>query len=137
VEAYCSSSAILTRTRKHLEKDFTPVFHELTSGDLEKLNIKVITSAAKQDDYVAKEVLEETAEYLAIGLGNAANLVNPELMILGGGIVDGWPNFIKQVSLSIRKHAFASAVKELKITKAALGNDAGFIGAGLLGESRN
>jgi glucokinase len=137
VEAYCSSSAILTRTRKHLEKDFTPVFHELTGGDLEKLNIKVITSAAKQDDYVAKEVLEETAEYLAIGLGNAANLVNPELMILGGGIVDGWPNFIKQVSLSIRKHAFASAVKELKITKAALGNDAGFIGAGLLGESRN
>jgi glucokinase len=137
VEAYCSSNAIVTRTKKKLEKDLTPVFQELTGGDLGKLNIKIITGAARQDDYVAKEALEETSEYLAIAMGNVANLINPQLIIFGGGIVDGWPEFIGKVSSAIRKHAFPSAVKELKISKAALGNDAGFIGAGLLGESRN
>jgi len=137
VEAYCSTSAIITKTKKKLEKDMTPVFQELIGGDITKLNIKNITLAAKQDDYVAKEVLEETAEYLAIGLGNIANLLNPQIIIIGGGIADGSPEFISYVSSAIRKHAFASAVKELKVTKAALGNDAGFIGAGLLGEHEN
>ncbi|HEX2897646.1 MAG TPA: ROK family protein [candidate division Zixibacteria bacterium] len=137
VEVYCSTSAIITRAKKKLEKDMTPVFQELLGGDIQKLNVKVITAAARQDDYVAKEVLEETAEYLAIGLGNMANVLNPQIMVVGGGIVDGSPEFINYVSASIRKQAFPSAVKELKVTKAALGNDAGFIGAGLLGEHRN
>lgn len=137
VEAYCSTGAIITRAKKKLEKDMTPVFLELLGGDIQKLNVKVITAAARQDDYVAKEVLEETAEYLAIGLGNMANVLNPQLMVVGGGIVDGSPEFINYVSASIRKQAFPSAVKELKVTKATLGNDAGFIGAGLLGEHRS
>jgi len=137
VEAYCSTSAIITRAKKKLEKDLTPVFQELLAGDLQKLNIKTIVAAAKEDDYVAKEVLEETAEFLAIGLGNIANLLNPQIMIIGGGIAEGSPEFISYVSAAVRKHAFPSAVKELKVTKASLGNDAGFIGAGLLGENRN
>ncbi|MGH8016254.1 MAG: ROK family protein [Candidatus Zixiibacteriota bacterium] len=137
VEAYCSSAAIMSRTKKKLDKNMTPVFQELTGGDLNKLNIKVISAAAKQEDYVAKEVLEETAEYLAIALGNVANLLNPQLIIVGGGTADGSPEFISYVSSFIRTHAFPSAVQELKITKATLGNDAGFIGAGLLGESSN
>ncbi len=137
VEAYCSTSAIISRTKKKLEKDMTPVFQELIGGNIEKISIKIITAAAKQDDYIAKEVLEEAAEYLAIGLGNIANLLNPQIIIIGGGIVDGSPEFINYVSLAVRKLAFPSAVKELKITKAALGNDAGFIGAGLLGENEN
>jgi glucokinase len=137
VEAYCSTGAIIARAKKKLEKEMTPVFQELLAGEIQKLNVKVITAAAKQDDYVAKEVLEETAEYLAVGLGNIANIINPQIMVVGGGIVDGSPEFINHVSVAIRKQAFPSAVKELKVTKAALGNDAGFIGAGLLGEHRN
>ena len=137
VEAYCSTSAIIAKTKKKLEKDMTPVFQELIGGDITKLNIKNITLAAKQNDYAAKEALEEAAEYLAIGLGNIANLLNPQIVIIGGGIADGSPEFIRYVSSAIRKHAFPSAVKELKVTKAALGNDAGFIGAGLLGEHEN
>lgn len=135
VEAYCATSAIITRAKSKLARDMTPVFQELIGGDLEKLNIKSITAAAKQDDYVAKEVLEETAEYLAMALGNVVNLLNPQIIIIGGGITDGSPEFISYVSAAVRKHAFPSAVKELKVTKAALGNDAGFIGAGLLGEN--
>ncbi len=137
VEAYCSTSAIIASAKKKLQKDLTPVFQELLVGELQKLNIKNIVAAAKQDDYVAKEVLEEAAEYLAIGLGNIANLLNPQVIIIGGGIADGSPEFISYVSVKVRKHAFSSAVKELKVTKASLGNDAGFIGAGLLGENRN
>jgi len=136
LEAYCSSGAMIARTKKRLEKDMTPVFEEILGGDFKKLNIKNIVAAAKKDDYVAKEVLEETAEYLGIGLGNIVNLLNPQLIIIGGGIADGSAEFLSLVAAAVRKQAFANSVKELKVTKAALGNDAGFIGAGLLGENR-
>lgn len=137
VEAYCSTSSIIARAKNKLERDLTPVFQELLGGDLQKLNIKNIVAAAKEDDFVAREVLEETADFLAIGLGNIANLLNPQIIIIGGGIADGSAEFINYVSAAVRKHAFSSAVKEMKVTKASLGNDAGFIGAGLLGENRN
>jgi glucokinase len=134
VEAYCSSSAIINRAKKKLEKEMTPGFSDLLKNDLDNLSIKTITAAAKNDDFAAGEVLEETAGYLAIALGNIANVLNPEMIVVGGGIIDGSPEFLTMVSREIKKHAFDSAVKELKITRATLGNDAGFIGAGLLGE---
>lgn len=137
VETYCSSSAIVGRARKRLEKNMTPEFKEQLKGDLKNLSIKVISNAAKKDDYVAKEVLEETAGYLAVALGNIANILNPEIIVVGGGIIDGSPEFLTMISSELKKHAFETAVKHLKVTKAALGNDAGFIGAGLLGEYNN
>jgi glucokinase len=74
---------------------------------------------------------------MGAGLSGVINLINPEALILGGGIIDGGAGFIETVGAEIRRRAFPSATENLRILKAELGNDAGFIGAGLLGEYKS
>jgi glucokinase len=133
IEAYCSSQAIIERVKKMMGKELTPIFQDILEGDLGKLVIKKVFLAAKKGDDIAKEVLVETAGYLGIGLAGVVNLLNPEVVVIGGGISEGGAGFLEAVTAELKKYAFASAVESLTVVKAALGNDAGFIGAGLLG----
>jgi len=99
------------------------------------LNIKKLFAAAKKEDEIAIEVLSETAEYLGRGLAGVVNLFNPEIVVIGGGVADGGTNFIDKVAEVIKKYAFEPATSNLRVTRATLGNDAGFIGAAILGDS--
>jgi len=135
VEAYCSSSAIISRVTNKLNNGLTPVFKEVLDGSLDNLNIKKLFAAAKKEDEIAIEVLSETAEYLGRGLAGVVNLFNPEIVVIGGGVADGGTNFIDKVAEVIKKYAFEPATSNLRVTRATLGNDAGFIGAAILGDS--
>lgn len=134
IEAYCSSGAILKRARSKLEKTPTPVFDALLNGDLSKLTIKKLFTGLRKHDSVARETLDETAAYLGIGLAGVVNLLNPETVVIGGGVADGGGGFVEAVAREIKERAFPSAVQDLRVVRATLGNDAGFIGAALLGE---
>lgn len=136
LEMYCSSDAIIQRAQDKLKHQMTEAFENLLEGSLDNLNIKKLFAAAKKNDPVATDVIDETAAYLGIGLAGVINLLNPEILVLGGGVTDGGAGFVEAVGAAIRKYAFGSAVEGLRITKASLGNDAGFIGASLLGEAR-
>ncbi|MBD3256806.1 ROK family protein [candidate division GN15 bacterium] len=136
LERYCSSSAIIERTRLKLSKQMTPAFESVLDGGLANLNIKKLFAAAKKNDQVAIEVIEETAGLLAAGLASVVNFLNPEVVVIGGGVADGGGGFVEAVSAGIKARAFPSATENLRIAKATLGNSAGFIGAGLLGEYR-
>ena len=92
--------------------------------------------AANAEDEIALQVIDETASYLGIGLAGLVNVINPETVVIGGGITDGGADFVKKVFATISEYAFSSAVENLSVVKAVLGNDAGFIGAGIIGEYR-
>lgn len=134
IEGYCMSAAIIKRTRARLEKEMTPAFEAVLESDLDNLNIRKIFAALKKNDEVARQILDDTAFYLGTGLAGIVNLLNPEVVLIGGGIAEGGGGFIERVADRIKELAFDSAVEHLKVVKASLGNDAGFIGAGLLGE---
>ncbi|MFQ5453620.1 MAG: ROK family protein [Candidatus Zixiibacteriota bacterium] len=134
LEVYCSSQAMIERTKHKLNKEITQTFKDILECNLENLTIKKLFAALKKGDNTAVEVINETAVFLGIGLAGIVNLLNPEVVVIGGGVIDGGGGFLEAVSDEIKKRAFSSFVKDLKVTKAALGNDAGFIGAGLLGE---
>lgn len=134
IEKYCCSAAIIARTRQKLKDNMTEAFAEILNGDPGNLNIKKLFQAAKKGDQVASAVIEETADYLAIGLAGIVNLLNPEIVVIGGGVADGGAGFVEAVSAGIRKRAFAPATEHLRVSRATLGNDAGFIGAAILGE---
>jgi glucokinase len=135
IEALCSSQAIVERTRQRLGKNMTPVFDEVLGGSLDNLTIKKLFAAAKKGDDIAREVIEETAGYLGIGLSGVVNLLNPQIVVIGGGIAEGGAGFVEAVSAEVRRRAFGSAISDLRIARATLGNDAGFIGASILGET--
>lgn len=135
IEAYASSSAITGRAKQLLAKELTPVFEGLLDNGLDGLTIKKLFAAAAKDDPVALQVIDETAEYLGIGLGGIVNLLNPQIVVMGGGIIDGGEGLLEKIGENIKDFAFDSAVEGLKVVKASLGNDSGFIGAALLGEN--
>ncbi len=136
IEAFCSSRAITGRALAKMKGGLTPAFAALLSGGDDRLTIRKLFAAHKKGDEVARVTLEETARFLGIGLAGIVNFLNPETVVIGGGVAEAGGGFVEMVAAEIRKRAFESAVEELKIVRATLGNDAGFIGAGMLGVGR-
>ncbi|MEA2030067.1 MAG: ROK family protein [candidate division Zixibacteria bacterium] len=134
IEGFCASKSILGRLRDAMKSGLTPVFDDVLDGNLEQLTIRKLFMAIKEGDELAISAIDEVAYYLGTGLAGVVNLLNPEIVVIGGGIAEGGSRFIKSVTTRIREIAFDKAVEKLFVVRASLGNDAGFIGAGLLGE---
>jgi glucokinase len=135
VEMYASEPAMLKRAKELLKKNRGSMLYEFSQGDLNRLKAKDLFLAERLKDKVAQKVIQETAYYLGTALSSAVNLINPEIVVIGGGVaLSAGRNFFKLIEKEIKTRAFPSATKNLKIVKAKLGNDAGFIGASILGE---
>lgn len=89
IEGYCSSAAILNRLRNALERGMTPGFDAVLEGNLDNLSIRKIFAALRKGDDLARQTIHETADYLGIGLAGVVNLLNPEIIVIGGGIAEG------------------------------------------------
>ena len=98
-----------------------------TLSKIKFLNAKVIFDEAKAGDEVAKEVAERTAYYLSVGLASICNTINPDVVIIGGGVSKAGEYFLKKVRAYFEDLAFFS-VKNTEIVLATLLNDAGIYG---------
>jgi len=135
VEMYASEPAMIKRAKELLIRNRGSILYKLSQGDLNRLKAKDLFLAEKLKDKVAQKVIQETAYYLGTALSSAVNLINPEIVVVGGGVaLSAGVNFFRMIEKEIKARAFPSATKNLKIVKAELGNDAGFIGASILGE---
>jgi glucokinase len=94
--------------------------NQLLSGEACELQRALISAIA------------DTAEMLGVKLSNLVNFINPEMIILGGGVIEQLEGYFEAVELSIREHALELPVSQLQIVRAALGNDAGVRGAAML-----
>ncbi|MDF1544052.1 MAG: ROK family protein [bacterium] len=136
LEVYVASSKIVARVRALLNSNMTDLFERLLEGKVENLNVRKIFSAFKGGDEVATKILSEVASQVATALAGVVNLINPNCVVIGGGIAEGDHGFVAMIDMEIRQRAFETATNGMTVVRAALGNDAGFIGAGLLGEMR-
>ena len=134
LEKYCTGPAMIKMATEKLKNGMNETMSEILSGKIENLNIKKIFLGAKKGDELSLSIIEQSAKILGAGLSGIVNLLNPEAIIFGGGVIDGGAGYIEIVGAEIRKRSFRTATENLRIVKAELGNDAGFIGAGLLGE---
>ncbi len=78
--------------------------------------------------------MEETGQYLAAGVVSIINAFNPCLIVFGGGVIEGLPELVHIVEKVVRNRALELAVENLKVVKAALGGNAGVIGAAALAQ---
>lgn len=94
---------------------------------------KQVWQKAKNGSKLALETYNEYGKYLGIGLGNICNILDPEVIVIGGGIANAWRFFIKETKKEIRKRIVSPLSKKyVKIKKAELGEIAGAIGATFL-----
>lgn len=102
---------------------------ELSQADVTKIDAVIISLAAQKQDPLAMQILSDVSNALIAGVTSIVNGLNPSCVILGGGFIEGNHALIQKIDDGVRARALPMAVRDLKIEKAALGNDAGLIGA--------
>jgi len=128
LEAYCGRDAIVERALRAIEAGKPTLLASMCPSDKTLLTPKLIDEAAQQGDAAALAVFEETGYYLGIGIANAINAFNPEVVVLGGGIRKA-TGLIAAAERSMRAHAIASLARTCRLVEAELGEDAGVMGA--------
>jgi len=131
MEAYCGTDAILERAFRMIEKNRASTLWDRIAGDKTTLTPLMVSQAAEDGDETAREVWEETGYYLGIGIANAVNFFNPQLVILGGQIRKAH-GLIDAAERSMRRHTIHSLARSCRIVEAQLGNRAGVVGGGVL-----
>lgn len=135
LEAYASRSAIESRIQGAVKKGRKSIITELADG--QHISTKHIKQALDAHDEVTVQYVNEAIEYLSGGLASAINFFNPELIILGGGLIQGIDEiYLKTIRLAKAK-ALKVASEKTEFKKAELGDYSGVIGATLTEEYNN
>ena len=131
-EAYCSATALIKRTRQAMEEDRTSRLWEL-AGSLEGVNGRTPFDAAAQGDPAAGKVIDEYVDYLGCGVASLVNIFQPEVICIGGGPSAQGETLMAPVRYILNREDYArNNLHRTRLVRAALGNDAGLIGAALL-----
>ncbi|MBN2029961.1 ROK family protein [bacterium] len=136
VERLASGPYIAQRTRKWLveQPDRGRILRELIHHDLNAIDARQVTEAAERGDDLAWESLKIAARAIGMGIGNAANLINPERFVLGGGVTKSGNRFWETIRQTARQTALPEI--HLEIVPSKLGDDAPLWGAVALAEDR-
>lgn len=129
LESLASGTAIARMAKEALQAGAESVIRDLVEGDLDAISAKVVGEAAKQGDKVAQEVLDKAFYYLSLGVVNVLNLFDPEVVVIGGGVSKLGDMLFTPVIEQVRKKAVAGPREKTRIVPAALGVDAGMLGA--------
>ena len=129
LEAYASGPNIAARAREGLEVGYESVLTELVDGDLERLTALTVYEALVLGDEYAHEVMRETAKILGAGIANIVNLLNPEVVVVVGGVTRAGDHLFVPLRSEVRRRAFASAVAACRILPGELPETAGVVGA--------
>ncbi len=132
VEAICGRPAIAAEAAVLAARRQAPHLLKKCGTDIAKIKSGALAKAAGEDAAVRK-LLEAKAAALAIAVGNVANILNPELIVLGGGMTEAMPGFFaREVRRAVRAHAMPGVLSALRIVEAELGDHAVAAGAAAL-----
>jgi glucokinase len=132
LEAYVSGRAVEFRARELAEQDEETVLKNFTRYCLDKINCKLVVHAARQGDLISKRVLSELGYSLGLGLSNIVNLINPEIIIIGGGMRIASDLFIDDCYKGLKNNITQQALTDLRIEISRLGPKAALVGAAIL-----
>lgn len=118
LEAYASAPALVMHYNSLL-------------GSETNVDAKIIFKLAKENDPKAQEAVKLWCDYLAYGIASAVNLINPEIVVIGGGVAKAGEFIRYRIKKSLKTKVLTEAYEGLKIKLAKLGNDAGWLGAAI------
>jgi len=126
LELFASATAIVRMTRERLP--------EFPSSRLQSdgLTAEKVYEAGRLGDELALAVFKRFGMYLGIGLANLINLLDPQIIVIAGGAVNGWDLFAEEMYRQVEERAFRTTAQQVKIARAECGDNAGLLGAARL-----
>ena len=136
-ERFASGSGLGRLAREAAESGHGARLVELAGGEPESVRGEHVTRAAQEGDADALAVFRQFGWWAALGIANLVNLLDPEIVVVGGGLVEAGDVVMGPIRESYGEHVLASEFRpEVKIVPAELGGDAGAIGAALIAFDR-
>jgi|ERR1051326_4077721 glucokinase len=132
LEAVASRGAIVRRVVSAMEKGRKSAVHELCDGDTSRIRSRILAEAYRDGDKLVHEVIHDACEYIGIGAANLINVLNPQAVILGGGLFEALGDkMLPRIAKSARSHVIGATTGRVNILDSGLGDDAGILGAAL------
>lgn len=134
-EQYSSATALIRQTIDAMKRNQDSIMWEIVENDIENVNGRTAFDAMRAGDAAAKAVVDNYIYYLAAGITNIVNALQPEFICLGGGIANEKENLLAPLRKYVDRERYSRySNNQTKIVSAELGNDAGIFGAALLDE---
>ena len=126
---YVSAVGMVNTLREKIGEGRTSIITDWVGGDYSKVTADMLSEAYDKGDRTAIETLEETGELLGFALGTAMNLLNPEMIIIGGGMSQAGERLLCSTRKTVEAHSLKLARDACRIVTARLGDAAGMEGA--------
>ena len=132
-EALASRAAIFRKIQTAIKDGQKTLLTEMLGDDLENLRSGDLRKAIKRGDKFVEGVIEEAAEYTGIAVANLINIFNPEVVVLGGGVIQALEDEMMAIIVeTATEYAMPGTTKGIEIIASKLGDDAGIFGAAVL-----
>lgn len=128
-EAYCGGAYIAGRVLNEIHRGYRGKIWDCVEGDVTRINAGSIEEAAMMGDEVCVRIWDEVVEYLGAGIASLCNILNPGVIILGGGVVYGTRNLVDDARKVAEKRAMPASMECVEWRLAKLGEDAPLAGA--------
>lgn len=126
LEAVASANAIVKKARNYLARGMQSALNDVS---VQQLTAKDVFDAAKAGDALSLQITGEAIDWIGISLANMVNVLDPEMIILGGGMSNAGDFLLDGVRSSMRRHQMKYAGARVRVVQSALGGDAAAVGA--------
>jgi glucokinase len=132
-EALASRTAIFRKIQSAVKDGQKTVLTEMLGEDLKELRSGDLRKAIRKDDKFTEKIIEEAAEFTGIAVANLINIFNPEVVVLGGGIIDALEDeMMPIITKTAKEYAMSGTAKGIEIIATKVGDDAGILGGAVL-----
>ena len=128
LETLASGTTMIKRARKEIGDGATTVIRTMVGGDLNKITIETVLSAAQRGDQFAIGLLANIGEHLGRGIAVLIHLFNPELIIIGGELTKAENYIVDPIQQNLNKYTIAKIRRDAQIVTSTLGQNAGLMG---------
>jgi glucokinase len=136
-EAYAGGWAIAERMQDAVRRN--PVEGSAVvdrAGSIASITGRTVHAACEDGNPLAEQVVERTATALGLGLTGIANALNPERIVLGGGVIEGRPAYVEDARRIVDERALTPVTEGLEVVRSELGDRAGAVGAATMAHRR-
>ncbi|MDP9348184.1 MAG: ROK family glucokinase [Gemmatimonadota bacterium] len=129
IEQYASGPAIAVRAMEGIETGAETILVDMVKGKLEDITAATVYEATVQGDAYATEVMKDTAKFLGTAVASIINVLNPQMVVVAGGVTRAGDTLFEPLRAEVRRRAFKSAQECCRIVAAELPGTAGVVGA--------